>query len=175
MSKHTKFFIDILNAPPPSLVLPAGEVAGKVVLALALVATDVALERVFVAMAAHVNGVKDVVGEVDVTVLAVMQSVGVLELRRQTWGWCAGSAIGDTRGAGAPTVLAAGSPSRATIAVRRCTGFWGDRGRGRGVGHAGCDGHGSRGGVGLLDEEGLLVNNGLRSWRHGGLRLGLRL
>lgn len=62
-------------------MLPAGEVASKVVLALALVAADVALERVFVAMAAHVNGVKDVVGEVDVTVLAVMQSVGVLERR----------------------------------------------------------------------------------------------
>lgn len=79
MSKHSCLIQSSSQNAPPSLVLPAGEMASKVVLALALVAADVALERVFVAMAAHVNGVKDVVGEVDVTVLAVMQSVGVLE------------------------------------------------------------------------------------------------
>lgn len=56
----------------PLLVLPACKVAGKVVLALTLVATDVALEWVLIAMAAHVDGVEDIVGEVDVTVLAVM-------------------------------------------------------------------------------------------------------
>ncbi len=60
-----------------SLVLPAGEVAGKVILALALMAADVALEWVLVTVAAHVDGVKDVVREVDVTVLAVMQHSGV--------------------------------------------------------------------------------------------------
>lgn len=53
-------------------MLPSGKVAGKVILALALVATDVALERVLVAVASHVDGVKDVVGKVDVTVLAVV-------------------------------------------------------------------------------------------------------
>lgn len=53
-------------------MLPPGKVAGKVVLVLALAATDVALKRVLIAMAAHVNGIEDVVREVDVTVLAVM-------------------------------------------------------------------------------------------------------
>lgn len=112
----------------PLLVLPAGKVASKVILALALVAADVALEWVLIAMAAHVNGVKDVVGEVDVTVLAVMQQVVVLERGGQAWGWRAGLAVGDTRGTGAPTVLAAGPPSRAAIAVGRSTGLWSDRG-----------------------------------------------
>lgn len=159
----------------PSLVLPAGKVAGKVILALALVAADVALEWVLIAMAAHVDGVEDVVGEVDVTVLAVVQHVGVLEWRRQTWGRRTGLAVGDTRGTGAPTVLAAGSPSRAAIAVRRCPGLWGDWGRGGGMGHAGCDSPGSCGRVGLLDEKGLLIDDRLCSWRHGRLSLGLGL
>lgn len=112
----------------PLLVLPTGKVASKVILALALVAADVALEWVLIAMAAHVNGVKDVVGEVDVTVLAVMQQVVVLERSGQAWGWRAGLAVGDTRRTGVPTVLAAGPPFRAAIAVRRSTGLWSDRG-----------------------------------------------
>lgn len=115
-----------MSTSRPLLVLPAGKVASKVILALALVATDVALEWVLIAVAAHVNGVKDVVRKVDVTVLAVMQHVVVLRRGRQAWGWCAGLAVRDTRGAGAPTVLAAGSSSRAAIAVRRSTGLWGD-------------------------------------------------
>lgn len=53
-------------------MLPASKVAGKVVLALALVAADVALEWVLVSVAPHVDGVEDVVREVDVTVLAMM-------------------------------------------------------------------------------------------------------
>lgn len=155
-------------------MLAAGKVAGKVVLALALVTADVALEWVLVAMAAHVNGVEDVVGEEDVTVLAVMQHVGVLEWDRQAWGRCTGLAVRDTRGTGAPTVLAAGSPSWAAIAVGRRPGLRGDWGRGGGMGHAG-DSHGSCGRVGLLDEEGLLINYRLCSWRHGRLSLGLGL
>lgn len=117
-----KFFQDVR----PLLVLPAGKVACKVILALALVTADVALEWVFVAVTAHVNGVKDVVREVDVTVLAVMQHVGVLQQGRQAWYWCAGLAVRDTRGTGASTVLTAGSPSRAAIAVGRSLGLWGD-------------------------------------------------
>lgn len=156
-------------------MLPTGKVAGKVILALALVSADVALEWVLVAMAAHVDGVQDVVGKVDVTVLAVMQHVGVLEWGRQAWDWCTGLAVGDTRGTGAPTVLAAGSPSRAAVAVWRSSGFWGDWGRGGGMGHAGCDSHRSCGRVGLLDEERLLVDNRLGSGRHGRLSLGLGL
>lgn len=156
-------------------MLPAGKVAGKVVLALALVAADVALEWVLVTMAAHVDGVEDVVGEVDVTVLAVMQHVGVLDWGRQAWGWCTGLAVGDTRGTGTPAVLAARSPSRAAVAVWRSSGLWGDWGRGGGMGHAGCDCHRSCGEVGLLDEKRLLINNRLSSRRHGRLSLSLGL
>lgn len=74
-----------------------------------------------------------------------------------------------------PTVLAAGSPSRAAIAVGRSTGLWGDRGGGGGMGDAGRDSHGSCGRMGLLNEEGLLIDNRLCSRRHGRLSVGLRL
>lgn len=156
-------------------MLPTGKVAGKIILALALVATDVALEWVLVAVAAHVNGVEDVVRKKDVTVLTVMQHVGVLEWGGQDRGRCTGLAVGDTRGAGTPTVLAAGSPSRAAIAVGRSPGLWSDWGGGGGMDHAGRDSHRSCGRVGLLDEEGLLINDRLCSWRHRRLSLGLGL
>jgi len=161
-------------------VLPAGKVAGEVVLALALVAADVALEWVLVAVAAHVDGVEDVVGEVDVTVLAVVRRVGVLERDGQARRRCTGLAVEDARGAGAPAVLAAGFPAGAAVAVGRSAGLGGDRGRGGGgVDRGGVDcagGHGSRGRVGLLEEEGLLVHDGLCSWGHRrpSLVLGLR-
>ncbi|TNN63357.1 Deleted in malignant brain tumors 1 protein [Liparis tanakae] len=130
---------------------------------------DVALERVLVAVAAHVDGVEDVVGEVDVTVLAVMQRVGVLERDGQARG--TGLAVEDTRGAGAPAVLAAGFPSRAAVAVKRSAGLGADRGRGGG----GVDRAGGRGHGGLLEEEGLLVHDGLcsRGHRRASLVLGL--
>lgn len=156
-------------------MLSTGKMASKVILALALVAAYVALEWVFIAMAAHVNGVEDVVGEIDVTVLAVVQDVGVLERGRHAWSRRAGLAVGDTRCTGMPTVLAAGSPSRAATAVGRSTGLWGDRGGGGGMGDAGSDSHGSRGRMGLLNEEGLLIDNRLCSRRHGRLSVGLRL
>lgn len=172
MSVKSSFKVFLVH---PLLVLPAGKMAGKVILALALVAADVALEWVLVAMAAHVDGVEDVVGEIDVTVLAVMQHVGVLEWGGQAWGRGTGLTVGDTRGTGAPTVLTAGSPSRAAIAVGRSPGLWGDWGRGRGLGHASRDTHRSCCRVGLLDEEGLLIDNRLGSWRHGRLSLGMGL
>lgn len=156
-------------------MLPAGKVAGKVILALALVATDVALEWVLVAVAAHVDGVEDVVWEIDVTVLAVMQHVGVLDWGGQAWSWCTGLAVGDTRGTGAPTVLTAGAPSRAAITVGRSPRLWSDWGGRGGMGHAGCDSHRSRGGVGLLDEEGFLIYDRFCPWRQGGLSLALGL
>lgn len=107
-----------------SLVLPAGKVAGKVVLALALVTADVALERVLVAVAAHVNGVQDVVWEINVTVLAVVQDVGVLEGRGQAIGRCAGLAVGDTGSICASAVITAGSSSRTATGMWRRTRFW---------------------------------------------------
>lgn len=111
-----------------SLVLPTGKVTGKVILAVALVTTDVALEWVLVAMAAHMNGVKDIIREINVTVLAVMQDVGVLGRCGQAIGWRAGLAVGDTGSICAPTVIAAGSSSRTATAVGRRTRFgrnWG--------------------------------------------------
>lgn len=111
-----------------SLVLPTGKVAGKVVLALALVTADVALERVLVAMAAHVNGVQDVVWEINVTVLAVMQNMGVLEGCRQAISRCAGLAVGDTGSICASAVIAAGSSSGTATAMGRRTRFWSNRG-----------------------------------------------
>lgn len=152
------------------LVLPASKVASKIVLALALVTTDVALEWVLVAVAAHVDGVEDVVREVDVTVLAVMQHVGVLQRGREAWGWCTRLAVGDARSAGAPAVLTALTPtSRATVTMWRSSGLRGDWGGGGGMCHASSDCHRSRGGVGLLDEKGFFFNNRLSTWRHGRL------
>lgn len=122
-----RFFKDLLICP--LFVLPAGKVARKVILALALVAADVALEWILVAMAAHVYGVEDVVRKVNVTVLAVMQHVGVLERGRQAWGGSTGLTVGDARGTSACTVLTAGPHPRAAIAVGRRPGLWGDWGR----------------------------------------------
>lgn len=51
-------------------MLSAGKMARKVVFVYAHVTTDVALEWVFVAMTAHVNGVEDVIQKLNITVLA---------------------------------------------------------------------------------------------------------
>lgn len=153
-------------------MLPPSEVAGKVILAFALVAADVALEWVLVAVAPHVDGVEDVVGEVDVTVLAVMQHVGVLNGGGLARGRGAGLAVGYARGAGAPAVLAARSARGTAVTVWRGAGLQRDRGRGSGASHAGRDDNRSGGGVRLLDEEGLFVHYGLCSWRHRSLGLG---
>lgn len=110
------------------LVLPSGKMAGKVILALALVSADVALEWVLVAVATHVYGVKDVIWEINVTVLAVVQDVGVLGRCRQAMGWRAGLAVGDTGSVCASTVIAAGSSPRTATAVGRRTRFWCNRG-----------------------------------------------
>lgn len=156
-----------------SLVLPPSKVTSKVILALALVATDVALEWVLVAVAAHVDGVEDVVGEVDVTVLAVMENVGVLNGGRLAWGRRAGLAVGYAWSAGTSAVLAARSPRGTAAAVRRGPGLGGDRGRRSGMSHAGRDGDRSRGGVGLLDQEGFFIHDRLCSRRRRRLCLGL--
>lgn len=153
-------------------MLPTCKVAGKVIFAFALVATNVALERVLVAMAAHVDGVEDVVGVIDVTVLAVMQHVWVLKWSGLDRGWCAGLAVGNTGSAG---VLAAWPTTRTAATVWRGPGLWGDRRRRGCVGHAGCDSYGGSGWVWLLYEERLFIHNRLCSWRHGGLGLCLGL
>lgn len=145
-------------------MLPPGKVAGKVILALALVPTNVALEGVLIPMTPHVDGVEDVVREVDVTVLAVMKHVGVLQWGRQAWGRCAGLAVGDTRGTSVHAMLTAGSLSRTAVTVRRSPWLWGDGGR-RGS-HIGCNSHRCCGRVWLLDEEGFFINYRLSTGGH---------
>lgn len=145
------------------LMLPPSEVAGKIILVLALVAADVALERVLVAVTAHVDGAEDVIGEVDVTVQAVEQNLGVVVRDRQSWGWGAGLAVGDTGSTGATAVLAAGSSPGTVATMGRGPRLRGDRGRRGCVGRAGRDSHGGCGRMGQLDEERLLVDYGLGS------------
>lgn len=111
-------------------MLPLSKVASKVVLAPALVAADVALERVLKAMTSHVDSVKNVVREVDVTVLAVMQHVRVLQRSGQARSWSARLAVGNARGAVVPTVLTTRHSYWTAVAVRRGSGLWSDGGGG---------------------------------------------
>lgn len=152
-------------------MLPPCKVTRKVILALALVATDIALEWVLVAMASHVDGVQDVVWEVDVTVLAVMKHVRIVKWGGQPWGGRAGLAVGDARSAGAPAVLTARPAAWAAVTLRWSPGLWGYWGRGRSMSHAGRDSHRSCGRMWLLDEERLLVHNRICSRRNGRLSL----
>lgn len=54
------------------LMLSACKMTRKVIFVHAHVTTDVTLERVFVAMASHVNGVEDIIHKVNITMLAFM-------------------------------------------------------------------------------------------------------
>lgn len=76
-------------------MLSAGKMARKVISVYAQVTTDVALEWMVVAMAAHVNSVEDVIQKLNVTVLAFMQEL----LVRCGQGRCRGArlAVADTR------------------------------------------------------------------------------
>lgn len=72
-------------------VLSPGKVAGKVVPVSAPVPTDVTLERIFIAMATHVNGVENIIWEVDVAVRTVVE-----QLRLVARVWCSGLAVSAT-------------------------------------------------------------------------------
>lgn len=72
-------------------MLSTGKMACKVVSVDAHVTTDVALEWMFVAMAAHVNGVEDNIQELNITVLAFMR--GLLVRCGQGRGGCARLAV----------------------------------------------------------------------------------
>lgn len=88
------------------IMLASGEVASKVVLVFTLTPTNVTLERVFKSMASHVDGVKDIVRKVHVTVWAVVQELGVLHW--QGWSWGTGLAVADAGRAGVGTAVTAG-------------------------------------------------------------------
>ena len=59
-------------------MLSLSKMASKVILITALTATDVALERILIAVAAHVDGVEDVVCKVGLAVLAAVKQLRVL-------------------------------------------------------------------------------------------------
>lgn len=130
-----------INIHVSLFVLASRKVTGKIIAVSAPVSAYVTLERVLITMAAHVDGVKDVVREIYVTVGAVVEHLGVLYL-----GWRPWLAVGTTGSAGS---FAAGSNSRATAAVRSWSGLGGD-GR-RSLSRA--DRDGSRCHHRLLDEE----------------------
>lgn len=49
---------------------------GKIILVFTFAPTYVTLKRIFIPMTSHVDGVKDIVGKVHVTVLAVVEAAG---------------------------------------------------------------------------------------------------
>lgn len=130
---------------------------GKIILVLTLASTDVTLERVLVPVTAHVDGVEDVVGEVHVTVLAVVQELWVLN--RQGGRGRAGLAVPDARRARVGAGLAARAGHRAVVPLRvRRPGL--GAGGGGALGDARRDGGDHGLGRGLLQQEGLLVRAG---------------
>lgn len=94
-------------------MLAAGKMAGKIIFVCALVTADVALEWMFVAVAAHVNGVENIVRKVNITMLAFMQDL--LVRYGQGGGGCARLAVVDTCSQTIHAVLKAKAGSRATI------------------------------------------------------------
>lgn len=122
-------------------VLASCKVTGKVIAVSASVSAYVTLKRVLVTMATHVDGVEDVVGEIYVTVGAMVEHLGVLYWCGRPW-----LAVGTAGSAGS---LAAGSHPWATATVRRRSGLGGD-GR-RSLSRADRDGSGCH--HRLLDKE----------------------
>lgn len=94
------------------IMLASCKVASEVVLVFTLTPTNVTLERVFKSMAAHVDGVKDIVRKVHVTVWAVVQELRVLNW--QGWSWSARLTVTDTGRTGVGTAVTAG-PCHGTI------------------------------------------------------------
>lgn len=76
-------------------MLSTGKMASKVVSVYAHVTTDVALEWMFIAMAAHVNGVEDIIHKLNITVLAFMEEM--LVRCGEGSGRCARLAVANTR------------------------------------------------------------------------------
>lgn len=54
------------------------KMTGKIILCFTFAPTYVTLKRIFIPMTSHVDGVKDIVGKVHVTVLAVVEKLRVL-------------------------------------------------------------------------------------------------
>lgn len=96
-------------------MLSTGKMARKVVFVYARMATDVALEWVFIAMAAHVNSVEDIIQKVNIAMQAFMQ--GLLVRRGQGRGRCARLAVANARSESVHAVLKAEAGIRTTAPV----------------------------------------------------------
>lgn len=136
-------------------MLPSCEMTGKIILVFTLASTYVTLKRIFIPMASHVDGVKDVVGKVHVTVLAVVQELRVLDRQGRSRGaWLAVSYAGRTRvGTGFAARPRHGAVVPLTVGRPRFGAGGGGavRDTGRRGGHRGLGG-------GLLQHERLLVS-----------------
>lgn len=99
-------------------MLTSRKVASKVILVFAFATADVALERVFKSMASHVDCIEYVICKVHVTVLAVVQELGVLDWQGR--GWCTRLAVANAGGAGSATTLTTGAGHRATVPMIVC-------------------------------------------------------
>lgn len=73
------------------VMLPSCKMTGKIILVFTFAPTYVTLKRIFIPMTSHVNSVKDIVGKVHVTVLAVVEKLRVLDW--QGGSWCARLAV----------------------------------------------------------------------------------
>lgn len=79
---------------------------GKIILVFTFAPTYITLKRVLIAMASHVDSVKDIVCKVHITVLAVVQKLRILD--RQGWSWSAWLAVSYAGGTGVGTWFTAG-------------------------------------------------------------------
>lgn len=67
------------------VMLPSCKMTGKIILVFTFAPTYVTLKRIFIPMTSHVDGVKDIVGKVHVTVLAVVEKLRVLDGQGGSW------------------------------------------------------------------------------------------
>lgn len=99
-------------------MLTSRKMASKVILVFTLAPTYVALKRILKPMTSHVNGVKDIVRKIHVTVLAVMQKLGVLNRKGGSWSaWLAVTYAGST---GVGAAVAARPRHRAVVPLVVC-------------------------------------------------------
>lgn len=69
---NVKEISDSINNTQSLFMLPTGKMACKIIFVDARVTTDVALEWMFVVMAAHVNGVEDIIQKLNITIVALV-------------------------------------------------------------------------------------------------------
>lgn len=98
-------------------MLATGKMTSKFIFVYAHMTADVALEWMFIAMAAHMNSVQDIVRKVHLAVLAFVEEMHVL--RSPSRGWCARLAVADTRSESVQAALKVQARNRAARVVAR--------------------------------------------------------